>query len=401
MIDYTLSSLSDRLDSSFLIACLLPAFFAVLGNIALFTVLVGPDAMAAWLYNLGSFEETIVAVIILVVIMMVGLLLRALSFVTVGFFVGELLPRSVAAWSTRGQQRAQSRAQRLPGDAADSSSAHPLRDQVRRLVEQRYPQDETALRPTRLGNMLAAGAEYPWTIYAMDGMLWWSHLTPVLPSYVSDALEGAQARLLGLLNLSLVFGVLACEAVVVLGLVGQQWTAALGVAVAGGVLAWLGYHAAVSQALEVTSQIRVAFNLYRQEILKQMGLDIPKTMAAERALWQTLTQELLGLSTEAAPTGDGTEKAAAAPTVGRSRRPRQRLSDQPVDGTVRDSAFSSITRNDRRAVRTRPQRERTVTRIPWPVTSSAASTRSAVSALRSSRSTREAPRSWGRRPWSI
>ena len=145
----------------------------------------------------------------------------------------------------------------------------------------------------------------------MDGMLWWSHLTPVLPSYVSDPLEGAQARLLGLLNLSLVFGVIACEAVVVLGLVGQQWTAALGVAVAGGVLAWLGYHAAVSQALEVTSQIRVAFNLYRQEILKQMGLAIPKTVAEERALWQTLTQELLGLSTAAAPTGDGTETAAA------------------------------------------------------------------------------------------
>ena len=41
-------------------------------------------------------------VIILVVIMMVGILLRALSFVIVGFFVGELLPRSVAAWSTRG-----------------------------------------------------------------------------------------------------------------------------------------------------------------------------------------------------------------------------------------------------------------------------------------------------------
>jgi hypothetical protein len=150
----------------------------------------------------------------------------------------------------------------------------------------------------------------------MDGMLWWSHLTPVLPSYVSDPLNGTQARLLGLLNLSLVFGVIACEAVVVLGLVGQQWTAALGVAVVGGVLAWLGYMAAVSQALEVTSQIRVAFNLYRHAILTQMGLAIPETVAEERALWQGLTQELLGLSTEVVPTGDGMEKAAA--TEGRT-----------------------------------------------------------------------------------
>jgi hypothetical protein len=316
VIDYTLSTLSERLDSSFLTASWLPAFFAVLGNIALFIMVVGPDAVVAWLYNLDSFEETIVAVIILVVITMVGLLLRALSFVTVGFFVGELLPRSVAAWSTRSQQRARSHAQNLPGDA-NNSSAHPLREQVRQLVIQRYPQDETALRPTRLGNTLAAGAEYPWNIYAMDGLLWWPHLTPVLPSYVSDPLEGAQSRLLGLLNLSLVFAVIACEAVVVLGLVGQQWTAALGVAVGGGVLAWLGYMAAVSQALEVTSQIRVAFNLYRQEILKQMGLAIPDTVVEERALWQSVTQELLGQPTAAAPTGDRTETAAAA-TDGRT-----------------------------------------------------------------------------------
>jgi hypothetical protein len=315
VIDYTLSSLSERLDSSFLTASLLPAFFAVLGNLALFTMVVGHDALAAWLYDLSSFEEIIVTVIILVVILMVGVLLRALSFVSVGFFVGELFPRSVAAWSSRGQQRAWSHAQRLPGDAANSSSAHALREQVRNLVVQRYPQDETALRPTRLGNTLAAGAEYPWNIYAMDGLLWWSHLMPVLPRDpvdVSYALEGAQSRLLGLLNLSLVFAVIACEAVVVLGLVGQQWTAALGVAIVGGVLAWLGYLAAVSQALEVTSQVRVAFNLYRHAILNQMGLDIPKTIAEERALWHTLTQELLGISTEPVPTGAGTEKAAAA-----------------------------------------------------------------------------------------
>jgi hypothetical protein len=345
MFDYTLSSLSERLDTSFLTASWLPAFFAVLGNVALFTMLVGPDAVAAWGYNLDSFEETIVAVILLVVITMVGLLLRALSFVTVGFFVGELLPCSVAAWAIRGQQRARSREQRLLGDAAHISSAQLLRDQVRRLVEQRYPQDETALRPTRLGNLLAAGAEYPWIVYAMDGVLWWSHLTSVLPTDpvdVSQMLEGAQSRLLGLLNLSLVFGVVACEAVVVLGLIGHQWPTAIGVAVGGSVLAWLSYHAAVSQALEVTTQIRAAFNLYRRAILTQMGLTVPDSMAAERALWQTLTQELLGQPPAATPPGDRAETAAA--TDGRPEpAAQQRLSDQTVGGTARDQGFSSIT----------------------------------------------------------
>ena len=168
MFDYTLSSLSERLDTSFLTASLLPAFFAVLGNLGVLVVLVGQDALADWLVNLDSFEETIVAIIIIVIITMVGLLLRALSFVTVAFFVGELFPRSVAAWATHRQQLARTRELRLLGEAATNPSTPPLREQVQRLLVQRYPQDETSLRPTRLGNELATGAEDPWIVYGMD-----------------------------------------------------------------------------------------------------------------------------------------------------------------------------------------------------------------------------------------
>ncbi len=315
MFDYTLSSLSERLDTSFLTASLLPAFFAVLGNLGFFVVLVGPDTLADWMLNLDSFEETIVAVIIIVIITMVGLLLRALSFVTVALFVGELLPRSVAAWATRRQQLARSRELRLLGEATTNSSAPPMRQQVQRLLVQRYPQDETGLRPTRLGNELATGAEYPWIVYGMDGLLWWSHLSQLLPNDPVDVgkeLDGAQSRLLGLLNLSLVFGLLAGEAVVVLGLVGQRWTVALGVALAGVVLARLCYLAAVGQALEVVTLIRSVFNLYRHAILTQMGQAIPDNVAAEQALWQTLTEELLGQPPAAAPTGHETKKATRA-----------------------------------------------------------------------------------------
>ena len=45
MFDYTLSSLSERLDTSFLTASLLPAFFAVLGNLGLLVALVGTDTV--------------------------------------------------------------------------------------------------------------------------------------------------------------------------------------------------------------------------------------------------------------------------------------------------------------------------------------------------------------------
>jgi hypothetical protein len=311
VIDYTLSSLSERLDTNFLTSCWLPAFFAVLANVGLFTGLVGWDALEAWLYNLDAFEETIVAVIILVVITMVALLLRALSFMTMGFFVGDALPRIVAEWATRGQQRTWARAQSQLSDGAHAVPPPPVRDQVRRLIDQRFPRDEAALRPTRLGNMLATAAEYPWIVYEMDGLFWGPHLWPSLPNYVSDPLDAAQSRLLGLLNLSLVCGGLAVEAVLVLGLAGHHWVAAAVSAVIGAVLAWLCYRAAVNQSLEVATHIRAAFTLYRHEILKQLGLDIPDTIATERALWQSLTEELIGQPPSATPTGGRREMAAA------------------------------------------------------------------------------------------
>jgi hypothetical protein len=310
MIDYTLSSLSERLDSNFLISSWLPAFVAVLANVGLLSMLAGPDTVTAWMYSLDAFEETIVAVILLVIVTVVALLLRALSFIIVAFFAGEAMPRVVAEWSSRGQQRSRARARARLGDNANGTAASSLREQVRRLTEQRFPQDETALRPTRLGNVLATAAEYPWIIYAMDGLLWLPHLLPSLPSYVSDALDGAQARLLGLLNLSLICALLAVEGVLVLGVVAGRPTAAIGWVIVGVAMAWFCYHAAVNQATELVSQTRVAINLYRYEILKQMGRPIPDTPAAERALWHTLTEELLGLAPDAAPAGDRTETAA-------------------------------------------------------------------------------------------
>jgi hypothetical protein len=312
MYDYTLSTLSEHIDTNFVIASWLPAFVAVLANLGFVTLLVGPDALAEWAYNLTEVEQFIVLVIVLVVITMLALLLRALSFIIIAFFIGEALPRGIAEWATRRQQRVRVRAHTMQDASAVGATASPLRQQVRLLVEQRFPRDEAAVRPTRLGNVLATAVEYPWVNYAMDGLLWLPHLTPFLPTSVDEALDSAQSRLLGLLKLSLVCAIIAVEAVLVLGVVAHSWAAAVGGAIVAGLLAWFCYQAAVNQALEVASHIRVAFNLYRQEILKQLGLAIPADVVAEQALWRTLTKELLGQSPEAASSGTKTAAAASA-----------------------------------------------------------------------------------------
>ncbi|MGB2773721.1 MAG: hypothetical protein WBV59_02930 [Anaerolineae bacterium] len=52
----------------------------------------------------------------------------------------------------------------------------------------------------------------------------------------------------------------------------------------------LSYLAAVSQAVSYGSLIRVAFDLHRQDVLKQMHIAPPDNLVEERVLWDALNQ---------------------------------------------------------------------------------------------------------------
>ena len=124
--------------------------------------------------------------------------------------------------------------------------------------------------PTRFGNV-------PWRrpiiclVYGMDGALWWMRLVPVVPAEFLAMLGSAQALLAaGSPRPEHSVRRLALTAAAVLGLAAGQWLRALGVLLAGLLLAYLCYRAAVSQAAEFARIMRVAFDLYRHAILTQM-----------------------------------------------------------------------------------------------------------------------------------
>jgi len=266
----------------------------VFGGFGLLVAVVGVPRVEGWVTELDSVEQSLGALIVVLLITMLAFILRALALPIAAIFLGRALPKAIAAWSTRGQLRARSRtAQYLASSAraaASDSSATPATD----VLELAYPQNPAETKPTRLGNVLAAAADHPRIAYAMNGGLWWPRLLPLLPASFTDMLAGAQAPTMALLNLSAVFFALAVSAAVLLVLVTTQWVTALAVLVVGLLLARLCYHAAVSQAVELGSLIRVAFDLYRSEILTQLQQDPPSDLAAERALWPRLTDEVLG-----------------------------------------------------------------------------------------------------------
>jgi hypothetical protein len=267
MLSAGISALTDKVNASFVTAYLLPAGVAILGGLGIAAHLLGVAGLARGVANLGGVGQSLAALLALLATLLVAFVLRALTRTIVATFAGDLLPAALAGFLRHGQQR-----------AAAKDAAKPV------------PADPEALAPTALGNVLAGAAEYPRQVYAMDGVFWWARLTPLLPPEFTEQLAGAQAPMMSLLNLSLVFVMLGLGAVIGVGLLGRQSGVALAWLIGGFVLARLCYGAAVRQAGEVGSLIRVAFDLYRQAILQQLGVEPPGDLAKEQALWQQLTQ---------------------------------------------------------------------------------------------------------------
>jgi hypothetical protein len=294
VLSSALGALTDRIDSKFLTAYWLPAFVAGLGGLGILAVLVGPEQMDDWIYGLDSVEQSLAVLVLLLAITMLAFVLRALTRPITEIFAGQLLPRAVAEWSTRGQLAIKHKTEQILGPAPEGTGSDIPESQAVALLNPVYPRDDADTQPTLFGNVLAAAADHPWLAYAMRGTLWWPRLTPLLPSEFQSMMGGALAPMMSLLNLSVVFVALGIAALIVLGLYGGLWVAAIVWLVAGMIIAWFSYRAAVSQAAELGSMLRVAFDLYRYEILSQWNLDAPSDISEERTLWERLTNELLG-----------------------------------------------------------------------------------------------------------
>ena len=274
MFSSMVTGAADRFDTHFFGAYWLPAFVAVIGSIGVVVGRVGPGSAGAGVTDRNSVQQTLIALILIVSITMLAFMLQALRLPMVRLYAGATFSRDVAA---------------APVDdrSGTASGAGPAADRARAGCRGGAPR-----RPTRFGRVLAAAAEHPRTVYGMDGVIWWARLMPLLPSDFRKLLSAAQAPTMAMLNLSAVLAVLGVGGSLVLAF-GQQVRVAVAVLAAGLILSRLSYAAAVSQVSEFARLIRVAFDLYRHDIISQLGMTCPADLPSERAMWQRLTNELV------------------------------------------------------------------------------------------------------------
>ncbi len=160
--------------------------------------------------------------------------------------------------------------------------------------EYTFPSGESLLQPTTLGNIIAAYEDYSRTRYGMESSALWPRLVPILKErQYLDFVTQEKVVFDFLLNTGLV--------TVFLGLELGYLTLFLNQPLLGGglilltlVAGWVFYFGLTVAADQWGMTVRVAFDLYRDELRKRLGLRVADTFAAEHVRWQETSRFLHG-----------------------------------------------------------------------------------------------------------
>ncbi|ABW14392.1 conserved hypothetical membrane protein [Parafrankia sp. EAN1pec] len=148
-----------------------------------------------------------------------------------------------------------------------------------------YPLEDL-VRPTALGNVLAAMEWQAGEPYGLDAVVTWPRLYPVLGEPTRLIVTDRRNTLDGAARLSVTMAATAATSAALL-LPAAGWWACL--ALIPLAIARLAYVGAVRAALAYSESVRAAFDLHRFDLLTALHLPLPDDPDRERALNQELS----------------------------------------------------------------------------------------------------------------
>jgi hypothetical protein len=174
------------------------------------------------------------------------------------------------------------------------------RTEVGLRINNEFPSDPYLVLPTRLGNILRSFETYPFRQYKMSGTTIWPRLRAKIDKEYATAIDDAKTPLDFIINISFLSAVLAFS-ILIVGLLypiplatrraGIWWGLEI---LAFAFLAYLSYLLAIRQNREWGNLFKGAFDLYRWELLKQLGYkQVPANMTEERALWGSIYRQIM------------------------------------------------------------------------------------------------------------
>lgn len=162
-----------------------------------------------------------------------------------------------------------------------------------------FPAREDLVLPTRLGNVIRSFESYSLRQYGMDAVTFWPRLVSVIPKDYASAIDEAKASFDFMLNCSALSSLLAF----IVFLTGTVYPAHFN---RGGWVFWVSelvllclaahyaYRLSIGRARTWGNTVRTSFDLYRKDLLKQLGYTrVPETLEEEQRLWSNIGERIV------------------------------------------------------------------------------------------------------------
>ena len=161
---------------------------------------------------------------------------------------------------------------------------------------------ESLILPTRLGNAVRSFEYYPNHQYGIDDVALWPRMVAKIDKDYAALIDDAKTSFDFMLNNSFLFSILALS-LLITGLLYPGQLASpnritlvlwlLQIIIFGGIAYWL-YSMSVGRAVAWGNTVRAAYDLYRWDLLKQLGYkQTPVTRKEERQLWEDITRRII------------------------------------------------------------------------------------------------------------
>ena len=308
-----LSGISGQFSKSLLLGAFFPAVvFVILGMIFLVPLFPAEWPLLKPLESLGT--EWVVVFLLFLTLVLSGLLYN-LNIPIIRLYEGYPWVNSwVGVWFTRSQttrfEAAEARRAAMPElieylkgrgtEVEDVRAVEGMRPAIGQRVNYEFPSQKSLILPTRLGNVVRSFEFYPSRQYGMSSIALWPRLVAKVDKDYAAAIDDTKTSFDFMVNSSVLSGVLALV-ILTTGLAYPSsldsladwlwWSVEVIAFVA---LAYLLYRGSIGRASAWGSMVKGAFDLYRWDLLKQLGYTlVPKTVSEERALWNTISRQMI------------------------------------------------------------------------------------------------------------
>jgi hypothetical protein len=292
--------LPKLLGKTFLIGYLLPVALTLIVGAAILDAYANTRIYAWALQAIGSADEKQLAFqtgLALAIAWMGGIILLSINYNLIRILEGygrfnpayPLKYWSLKVFNDLSKEHNEIEAQRQDGKTpAHLRSAH---SRVRYRLGNEFPETESLLLPTRFGNIFRAFERYPQVIYSIDAIHTWPRIQALIPKSYGALLNDAKAQLDFLVNLWFGFSLLAIGTATLF--VYSRSFSLMFPFIAAIILAVFSAKLGQIAAAQWGVLVKGAFDLYRGDLCKQLGFNMPRSIKSERQMWTAVSQTFL------------------------------------------------------------------------------------------------------------